>query len=164
MNLFESGEMTTILFVCRANLARSPMAAALFNKVMEEMGLSDQCQAQSAGSWGEDGLPVAVAGVRVMQERGIDISTHRSRIVNEKIVNTADLILTMEKGQKEALRAEFAQISDKIFLLTEMDGLGYDIPDPIGMNRQEFEKTAADLENLITKGKREILRHACPEF
>ena len=99
-----------------------------------------------------------------MQERGIDISTHRSRIVNEKIVNTADLILTMEKGQKEALRAEFAQISDKIFLLTEMDGLGYDIPDPIGMNRQEFEKTAADLENLITKGKREILRHACPEF
>jgi len=131
---------------------------------MEEIGLYDQCHAQSAGTWGEEGLPVADAGAKVMQERGIDISAHRSRIVNEKIVNTADLILTMEKGQKEALRAEFTQSSDKILLLTEMIGLGYDIPDPFGMDRQTFDKTATDLANLIREGQGEILRHACPEI
>lgn len=150
--------MIIVLFVCTANIARSPMAAALFNKELHKMMLSNRCQALSAGTWGEDGHPAAVAGVRVMKTYGIDISTHRSRIVTEDIISTAQLVLTMEKGHKEALRAEFPQYFDKILLLTEIIGLEYDIPDPFGMGRQYFEETASELEAIINEGMDEILR------
>ena len=156
--------MAIILFVCTANIARSPMAAALFNKMIEEMGLSHRCQAQSTGTWGKDGLPAAVDGVQVMQARAIDISAHRSRIVTREIIDSAAIILTMERGHKEALTIEFSHKKDRIYLLTEMIGPGYDIPDPYGKGLQDFEETAAELEAIIDKGVDEILRRACVEF
>ena len=156
--------MAIVLFVCTANIARSPMAAALFNKKMGEMGLSDRCQAQSAGTWGRDGYPAADEGIQVMQSRGIDISSHLSREVNAEIVNAADLILTMERGQKEALQVEFSQHRDKIYSLTELVGTEYDIPDPFGKSLQDFEETAAELGAIIERGVSEILRRACLEI
>lgn len=152
-----------ILFVCTANIARSPMAAALFDKKMAQMSLSDRCQAYSAGTWGRDGYPAADEAIQVMGELGIDIGSHRSREVNHEIVNAADLILTMEKGHKEALQIEFPGKRDHIWLLTELIGPGYDIPDPYGKGLQDFEATAAELEVLIERGVNEILRSACPE-
>ena len=140
------------------------MAAALFNKKMVEMGLSDQCQAHSAGTWGRDGYPAADGAIQVIQERGVDISGHRSRIVTREIIDSAAIILTMERGHKEALTIEFSHKQDRIYLLTEMIGPGYDIPDPYGKGLQDFEETAAELEAIIDKGVDEILRRACVEF
>ena len=134
------------------------MAAALFNKKMGEMGLSDRCQAKSAGTWGRDGYPAAAEAIQVMQAHGIDISAHRSREVNAEIIHTADLILTMERGHQEALRIEFSQQKDKIYSLTEIVGMKYDIPDPFGKGRQDFEEIAAEIESIIEKGADEILR------
>jgi len=140
------------------------MAAALFNKKMEQMGLSDRCQAQSAGTWGRDGYPAAEEAIQMMQAHGLDISAHRSREVNAEIVNTADLILTMERGHKEAMQIEFSHNPTKILMFSEIIGQGYDIADPYGMGLQEFEETAAELEAIIEKGMDEILRRASTEF
>ncbi len=140
------------------------MAAALFNKKMEQMGLSDRCQAQSAGTWGRDGYPAAEEAIQMMQAHGLDISAHRSREVNAEIVNTADLILTMERGHKEAMQIEFSHNPTKILMFSEIIGQGYDIADPYGMGLQEFEETAAELETIIEKGTDEILRRASTEF
>ena len=140
------------------------MAAALFNKKMEEMGLSDRCQARSAGTWGQDGYPAAAESIQVMQERGIDISSHRSREVRAEIISTADLILTMERGHKEAMQIEFSHNPTKILMFSEIIGQGYDIADPYGMGLQEFKETAAELETIIEKGTDEILRRASAEF
>ncbi len=140
------------------------MAAALFNKKMKQMGLSDRCQAQSAGTWGRDGYPAAAEAIEVMQARGMDISAHRSREVNAEIINAADFILTMERGQQEALQVEFSWQRDKIYSLTELVGTEYDIPDPYGGTLNDFEDTATELETIIEKGVDTILRRACPEY
>ena len=73
--------MKNILFVCTANIARSPMAEALFNKKMSELGLTDQYRANSAGTWARNGNLAAAEGQKVMQARGLDTSAHRSRVV-----------------------------------------------------------------------------------
>jgi len=130
--------MRNILFVCTANIARSPMAEALFNHLMAEKGLADQFQAQSAGTWGWDGAQAATEGVEVMANRNIDIRSHRSRIVTAEIITVADLILTMEQGQKESLQIEFPTKKETIHMLTELVGLPYDIHDPYGKGLETF--------------------------
>ncbi len=45
--------MKTILFVCTANICRSPMAAAIMRQRIAQMGLADQVRVISAGVWAE---------------------------------------------------------------------------------------------------------------
>jgi len=153
--------MKIILFVCTANIARSPIAAALFNIKLDQLGLSDQCLAQSAGTWGRDGYSAAAHSIRVMKERGIDISAHVSRIVTKEIIDSAEIILTMERGHKEALAIEFSHKQAQILLLTEIIGAGYDITDPYGRTLQDFKETSIELETIIEKGIDEILHFVC---
>jgi len=143
--------MRQILFVCTANIARSPMAEALFNQIVTEKGLADQYEARSAATWGRDGFPAASEGIEVMSERGIDMRSHRSRVVTEEIIGSADLILTMEQGHKEALQIEFRPHKEKIYMLTEVVGPAYDIPDPYGRGMEAFQETAQELEAIIEK-------------
>ena len=152
--------MKTILFVCTANIARSPMAAALFNKLVGDMGLDDQFRAESAGTWGMDDLPAADDGQKVMRNRGLDTSSHRSRVVTGEILKNADLILTMEAGHAEALKIEFRDMRGKIYLLSEMVGLPYNIGDPFGSGVGKFDETAGELEFILEAGINKMIKLA----
>lgn len=149
--------MKILLFVCTANIARSPMAAALCNDLMLQKGLGDNFRAESAGTWGTDGLPPAQEGVTVMAEYGLDISQHHSRVVTFEVLLDADLILTMEAGQAEALRFEFPQKSDRIFQLTEMVGQSHNIEDPYNQGLSHFRVTAQEISQILENGIDRIL-------
>lgn len=152
--------MPEILFVCTANICRSPMAVGLFKAKLAERGMAEGWEVSSAGTWGANGLPAAQEAVEVMAVRGIDIGSHRSRVVSSDMVKSADLILTMEKGHKEALQVEFPEKKGQIFLLTEMVGQSQDFADPIGKPLEAFEQAADDLERILEKGFVEILNRA----
>jgi len=67
-----------ILFVCYANMCRSPMAEGLARKELQDLA-----DVESAGThtWSGSAAPDAVAVMR--SEFGIDISLHRSRNVRD---------------------------------------------------------------------------------
>jgi protein-tyrosine-phosphatase len=152
--------MPSVLFVCTANICRSPMAEAIFkSKVAGEENASGW-RVESAGTWAPGGQPAAEFSRQVMQERGLDIHKHRSQSITGELMQAFDLILTMGKNHKEALRAEFPEFADKIYLLSEMVGYSHDIDDPIGRSKAEYQSTAQEIERLIDAGFEKIVRTA----
>ncbi|MGE5225017.1 MAG: low molecular weight protein arginine phosphatase [Omnitrophica WOR_2 bacterium] len=148
--------MPSILFICTANICRSPMAMALFRKKVEQEPDAADWRIDSAGTWGLTGEPAAVKSVVVMQQYGIDLREHRSQEVSLAVLKSYDLILTMEQGHKEALRAEYPVLRDRIYLLSEMVDKNYDIQDPFGEPLSEYQETAQELDQLLTAGYSKI--------
>ncbi len=144
--------MPSVLFVCTANRFRSPVAAALFKKKLDEMGASDGWRVSSVGTWAENGLPIIPSISRITQKLGIDLSTHRSVGVNKQLLAEYDLTLVMEAGQKEALVSEFPHIKHHVYLLSHVaENRSYDIPDVLD-SRQEAEKIVLEINSLIQRG------------
>jgi protein-tyrosine-phosphatase len=82
----------TVLFVCVHNSARSQMAEALFNEMVQ-----GRHRAISAGS--QPGEEVNPDAVRVMAELGIDISGARPKMLDAGMVEAADVVVTMGCGE-----------------------------------------------------------------
>jgi protein-tyrosine phosphatase len=149
---------TRVLFVCTANICRSPMAAALFSAHLQKVRPDwQEWLVESAGTWAANGKTASKNSQVAMARRGLDIRGHRSRTVTPEMLAGSDLILTMESGHKEALCLEFPFVIGRIFLLTEMVGNAESIKDPYGGTLQEYEETASLLENVIENGMERIL-------
>jgi protein-tyrosine-phosphatase len=149
--------MKTILFVCTGNICRSPMATGLLREKLRKEGLEGEYRVHSAGVWGLENQPPSLHAREMMTQRGIDISDHRSHDLTAEDVEGADLILTMERGQAEAISLEFPQHAHKVHLLSEMAGRYYDIRDPYGGLLVEYRQCAAEIERLIEEGYLRIM-------
>ena len=142
--------MYSVLFVCTANICRSPMAMGLMqNKVRDSI---NEWRIESAGTWAINGEPAAINTIKVLEERGIDINSHRSRLVTLDMMRQFKLILTMERGHKEALQVEFPAYAGNVLLLSELvDGV-FDVHDPIGGPLENFQETAKEIEQILSDG------------
>jgi protein-tyrosine phosphatase len=92
-----------------------------------------------------------------MSKRGLDLGDHRSRNVDERLMEKADLVLVMTRNHVEALSAAFPELAHKVHLLSHMIGETYDISDPYGGSPAEYSRTARELEGLIREGYERIV-------
>jgi protein-tyrosine phosphatase len=148
--------MARILVICTANICRSPVAAALLRDRLRQRGLGDWT-VSSAGTWATAARPASRYSVDVMGRHGFNIADHRATMVEERHLREADLALTMEDGHAEALRAEFPTHAHKVFLLTEMVGRAYNIPDPYGGPIEEYQHMYDGLVEVIDAGLDRII-------
>ena len=133
----------SILLICTANICRSPMAAALFQRRKPA-----SCgMIRSAGINGIDGLPAHRLAQEMMYMRGIDISDHRARTVTPNLLKTFDLILTMETNHQEWIKTRMPALNGRVHLLGHWRGM--EIPDPSSGSRHEFERAAEDIEQCV---------------
>src|SRR2546423_4340317 len=80
--------------VCTGNTCRSPMAAALLGRRLEEAGV--KAVVSSAGLLFA-GKPATDHGRAVMADRGIDTSGHRSRRLRPDLLSGADIVIGMAR-------------------------------------------------------------------
>jgi protein-tyrosine phosphatase len=149
--------MPSILFICTANRFRSPLAAALLKQVLEEeYGASHAWIVGSAGTWAEPGQPVLPVVAAVSRQFGIDFTNHRSNPVSYRLLSDYDLILVMQSSQKEALQSEFPDLSERIYLFSNVVERGsYDIPDSF-RSEEEVLEIGLELSELIRRGRDRI--------
>lgn len=152
----------TILFVCTGNLCRSPMAAALMNERLRLADVSD-VRARSAGTWALEGARPPAHTVRVMAERGLDVRGHRARNVAEGDMAAATLVLCMTRDHAEALRLDFPAHADKVYLLSEMAGRRFDIPDPYGSSLASYRQVADVIATVLEQGYERLMAYVTSE-
>jgi protein-tyrosine-phosphatase len=141
------------------------MAEALFRaRLKEERADWSAWRVESAGTWATDGAPPSKRSVEVMAERGLDINNHRARTVTREMLESFDLVLTMEPGHKEALCVEFPSVAGRVFLLAEMHGSNLAVDDPYGGSLEEYQKSAERIDHHLEQGMARILTLAAARW
>ncbi len=144
--------MPSVLFVCTANQYRSPIAAALFKARLFADKRPGRWDVNSAGTWTIPGLAAAPLARKLARRYGLILEMHRTRLLSQAQLINSDLILVMEAGHKEALRAEFPSVARRVFLLSEVvDGVSYDVPDP-ARSPEHAREYIQELCELIERG------------
>ncbi len=134
------------------------MAAALLQKRVTGLRLSDDVRVVSAGVWAREGQTASANASAVLAERGISLDSHRSQLVSVSLLEQADIVLVMEEAHRRSLFYLAPQYLSKIFLLSEMSGGHEDVTDPFGGPREEYLVAVDRLEGLLDAGLPNILR------
>lgn len=140
-----------VLFVCTGNTCRSPMAAALFNKIAEKRNLD--VRIESAGIFASEGEPASNEAIIAMKKYGIDLLGHHAQNINTELLEKSDLILTMTAAHKMVIEPS---AQGKTYTLCEYAGLDGDIPDPFGGDVEEYEECAEKIEEALEKAAEKI--------
>lgn len=141
--------MKRILFVCSGNTCRSPLAEAIARNVLPGR-LDFPVEISSAGASALDGSPASHFSVEVGQAHGLDLSAHRSRLLNRELVRSADLIVTMGSRHRETVGTLDPDALDHTFLLTNFSDHHFgDIPDPIGSGLETYERTYQVIRDCV---------------
>ncbi len=144
--------MTTtfhVLMVCTGNTCRSPLAAALLERLLEKEGPAGVTVA-SAGVAAVNGAPASEGAYLVALEAGLDLSAHRARRLQPDLVRDANLILTMSPSHLRRI-AELGG-SGKARLLGEYatGGAGdEEIHDPFGGDVHAYRETLRCFTRLM---------------
>ena len=138
-----------ILFVCTGNTCRSPMAEALLKDMLKEKGM-DHIEVRSVGIASYPGQRANPLAVQVMKEHGVPLEDHRTRQLDDELLQQADLILTMTEGHKATIQSGAPFVWNKMFTLKEYAGMkDKDISDPYGLSEREYKLTANEIRKAL---------------
>ena len=131
-----------VLFVCMGNICRSPMAHGVFWTLVHEAGLSDRVIIDSAGTLDyHAGQAPDARAQRAASRRGYDLSELRARALQPGDCLRYDLILAMDRGNYNRVRAtcEGSRADVRLFMELARGRAEQEVPDPYGGGEEGFD-------------------------
>lgn len=148
--------MIRVLFVCMANICRSPAGEAILRNLAEQVGKSDLVQVDSCAvtNWSLGGSP-SPQMVEVLAQRGIELHGTAKQF-DPAMFAEFDHILAVDTRVLNALQSQTnnSQHSSKLRLVCDYSAhyKGRDIPDP-------YQGPSAGFEHVVS-----MLEDACEGF
>ncbi len=136
-----------VAVVCTGNTCRSPMAETLLREqIRKKYGSEDAVRVLSAGVAAGNGSGASPQAVEVMGGRGLDLTGHSSRQLDDEVMNVADLVLTMTRGHRAAILAAWPNMHDRVHTLRRDGG---DVTDPVGMPVETYLQCAEQIDSEL---------------
>ena len=142
-----------VLFVCLGNICRSPMAEAIFQKLVDDAGLKDKFKIDSAGTGSWHVGEKAHRGTRaILAEHGIKYNGRSRQITAQDMTNPHTYIITMDQSNSTNLRRQFGT-HPSLHRLLDFSGqkAETDVPDPYYSGNFEY------VYQLVADGCRGLL-------
>ena len=138
----EKIEHKKVLFICTANVCRSPMAERLFAQAMENSPKAGKVTAYSAGISAMDGDYASQSSIEACKEVGLDISDHRSSGLTRTSLQEAAAVFCMTESHRALLNMYFELPQGyPVFLMREfVEGGAKELPDPFGQDLEVYRE------------------------
>lgn len=137
-----------IIFVCTGNTCRSPMAEGLMKKLLCDRGI-DGIEVSSAGLAAYPGDEVSEKSVNAAHKYGVDISSHRSRRVNQYMLESG-VFVCMTASHAEALKPYLTE--NRLFVL------GNGIADPYAGTQEIYDLCAEEIHSALPGLLKKIIK------
>lgn len=135
-----------VLIVCTGNTCRSPMAEALLRRRLGQCAGAATPHVVSAGLAAAAGYPASPQAVEVLNKIGLDLTSHRSRALDENLVKSADLILTMTSAHRHGIVSRWPEASERTYCLCNDGG---DVLDPVGGPVELYQQCAELIDRQL---------------
>ena len=147
--------MVKVLFVCMGNICRSPTAHGVFRALVQQEGLADRIEIDSAGTHAYHvGEPPDARAQEHARRRGYDLSGLRARQVMREDFEYFELILAMDRGHLEILRRIAPprhRHKLRLFMEFAEERRGDEVPDPYYGGPGGFERVL-DMVEAAARG------------
>jgi len=131
-----------VLVVCRGNICRSPVAAAMLKQ------LCPSKRVESAGLGAMVGQGVEPMARQLAKAEGLDVIGHMARQLSHEMLQRADLVLVMSHGQRLAVGELSPAALGKTMLLGHwLDSNATEIPDPYRKSEEAFQHVHQQLRH-----------------
>jgi protein-tyrosine phosphatase len=140
-----------VIFVCTANVCRSPLAEGYLRDLLQKRKL-DGVELSSAGVAALVGAPPFECAAETAQRFGFSITSHRSRQLTPEMIAGADKILCMEAWQANAVIEMAPESMDRVALLGSFHPrrqLLMPIPDPRDFSVKETLPVFELIQNSV---------------
>ena len=145
-----------VLFVCMGNICRSPTAEGVFRYFVNEAGLTDQIEIDSAGTHAyHNNEPADRRATAAAERRGYSLENIRARRVQDEDFERFDYIIAMDRDNRAMLIEQADERHHpKIRLFLEFSaGVEEEVPDPYYGGAAGFERVL----DLVEKASRGLL-------
>jgi len=132
------GMFNSILVVCAGNICRSPTAEYLLKAKLKDKSADSHIIVSSAGLTALVGKGADATATKIALSNNIDITQHKGRQLNSKLIAENNLILVMEKRHLSDLLGQYPEARGKTFLLGKwIDDT--EITDPYRQSHEAFD-------------------------
>jgi protein-tyrosine phosphatase len=160
-----SGAPIGVLFVCYANMCRSPLAEGVFRHLAAQRGLLDRLNIDSAGTDAAEGCSPHPLSCSIALANGITLAGCGRQLIRDDL-NRFDHVVVMDRsnyakiarlaapssqGKLTGFRAQLRTL--RSIADPNATGIALDVPDPIGAGAERYR----EVYELIERGCNALL-------